>query len=165
MLKKTFVPAGIIFLSVLMVLSCATAGAAESTAIETGTAKSMSAGDSSDIQGRDWILQELRINSAVVRIDRPPNTEAFTLRFDAGRVGGIGFPNRYTGPYTAAEGNSLSIGSLISTLMVSLFNIEGLNEHEYFAYLSNAKSWNIQNGKLELTTSGKNGEAVVLVYQ
>ena len=163
-MKKPSISAGTIVLSVLMVLSCATTGAAENTAIGNGTT-SMSVRHITDIQGKDWILEELRINAATVRIDRPHNTECFTLRFDAERVGGIGLPNRYTGPYTAGEGTSLSIGLLASTLMVSLFNIEGLNEHEYFAYLSKVKSWNIQNGKLELTTSGENGETVILVYQ
>jgi hypothetical protein len=54
---------------------------------------------------------------------------------------------------------------MASTLMMAFFDIEGLNEREYFAYLSKVKSWNLQNGKLELHTFGENGETVVLVYQ
>jgi heat shock protein HslJ len=167
---KAFVCAGMIF---LLVLSCATRGATEAptTSGSSESAAATNAGSSenlpthiADIQGKDWILEEIRINSATVRIDRPNNVECFTLRFDVERLGGIAHPNRYFAPYTA-EGNSLSISSSVATLMAPLFEINGLKEHEYFAYLANVKSWIIRNGKLELTSSGKNGEAVVLVYQ
>jgi heat shock protein HslJ len=166
---KTFVSAGMI---ILLALSCASGGAAESTS-KSRSSESVIATDSTDnpptpiseIQGKDWILEEMRINSATVRINRPNNIECFTLRFEAERISGIGHPNRYFGPYTAGEGNSLSIGNMGSTRMASFIEIDGLNEDEYFSYLAKAKSRAIRNGKLELTSSGKNGEAVVLVYQ
>jgi heat shock protein HslJ len=168
-MRKTFVSAGMIF---LLVLSCASGGAAESTS-KSRSSESVTATDStenpptpsSEIQGKDWILEEVRINSTTVRINRPNNIQCFTLRFDAERISGIGHPNRYFGPYTGGEGNSLSIGNMGSTMMASFIEIDGLNENEYFAYLAKAKSRVIRNGKLELTCSGKNGEAVVLVYQ
>jgi heat shock protein HslJ len=168
---KTFVSAGLIF---LLVLSCATRGAADSTPAGTSSesvavtnAESLenSPIKTSEIQGKDWILEEIRINSATVRIDRPNNVECFALRFDAERISGIGFPNRYFAPYTAGEGNSLSIGTMGSTKMASFFEIDGLKEDDYFAYLANVKSRNIRNGKLELTGTGKNGEAIVLIYR
>jgi heat shock protein HslJ len=168
---KTFVSAGMIF---LLVLSCATGGAAENTS-KSRTSESVSATDadsagdpltpSSEIQGKDWILEEVRTNSATVRINRPNNIECFTLRFETERISGIGHPNRFFGPYTAGEGNSLSIGTMGSTKMASFIEIEGLTENEYFSYLSKAKSRVIRNGKLEITSSGKNGEALVLVYR
>jgi heat shock protein HslJ len=164
MMKKPSVPAGIFFLSVLMVLSCATSEAAENAPVGGETAQSVSVG-STDIQGRDWILEEIRTNSATVRINRPANVEAFTIRFDAERVSGIGLPNRYTAPYTVGEAGSLSIGVAASTLMATFIEIEGLNEREYYAYLAKVKCRDIRNGKLELTTSGANGETVILVYQ
>jgi heat shock protein HslJ len=172
MMKKPFVSAGIFFLSVLMVLSCATSGAAENEPAGSETAQSVAIGSAdspgtvsiTDIQGRDWILEEIRTNSATIRINRPDNVEAFTIRFDAQRVGGVGHPNRFTAPYTAGEAGSLSIGVAASTLMASFFEIEGLNEREYYAYLAKVKSGDIRNGKLELTTSGANGETV-LVYR
>jgi heat shock protein HslJ len=186
MLKKGFIPTRIIFLSVLMILACVTGGASGRAAKSASSPESQSgnssdtqqrspdmtmgqsetrSGSFSDIQGKDWVLEEVRINSATVRINRPNNAEAFTIRFEDDRVGGIGFPNRYFGPYTAGEGNSLSIGNMVSTMMAPLFEIEGLREHEYYGYLSKVKSWAIRNGKLELTTAGANGEAVVLIYQ
>jgi heat shock protein HslJ len=167
-MKINFVPVGVIMLSILMVLSCATsasAGGATARSAFSPENRAGNTGNISSIQDKDWVLEELRINSTTVRIVRPANTEAFTIRFDAERVGGTGFPNHYFGPYTAGEGNSLSIGNMASTLMASLFEIEGLNEREYYAYLSKVKSWDIRNGKLELTTSGQNGETVILVYQ
>jgi heat shock protein HslJ len=167
---KTFVSAGMIF---LLILSCATGGAAENTSTTGRSSETVTVTDStdnpptpsSDIQGKDWVLEEVRINSTTVRIDRPNNIECFTIRFDAGRISGIGHPNRYFGPYTDGEGNSLSIGNMGSTKMASFIEIDGLTEDEYFAYLANAKSRVIRNGKLELTSSGKKGETVVLVYR
>jgi heat shock protein HslJ len=168
---KTLVFAGMIF---LLVLSCASGGAAENTS-KSRSSESVTATDadsmenpptpSSEIQGKDWILEEMKINSAIVRINRPNNIECFTLRFDEGRISGIGHPNRFFGPYKDGEDNSLSIGTMGSTKMASFIEIDGLNENEYFAYLSKAKSRVIRNGKLELTSSGKNGEALVLVYR
>jgi heat shock protein HslJ len=168
-MRKTFVSAGMIF---LLVLSCATGGAAEKTS-KSRSSESVTATDStenpltpsSEIQGKDWILEEVRINSSTVRIDRPNNIECFTLRFEADRISGIGHPNRFFGPYTAGEGNSLSIGTMGSTRMASFIEIDGLTENEYFAYLASAKSRVIRNGKLELTCSRRSGEAVVLVYR
>jgi heat shock protein HslJ len=161
--KKTFVSAGVIFLSVLLVLSCAT-GRTPASAATTDSTENLPT-QISDIQGKDWILEETRINSATARIDRPNNTECFTVRFDAERISGIGFPNRYFAPYTVGEGNSLSIGIMGSTKMASFLEIDGLKEDEYFAYLANVKSQTIRDGKLELTSSGKNGEPVVLIYK
>jgi heat shock protein HslJ len=172
MMRKTSVPAGIFFLSVLMVLSCAGKKAAENVPAGSETVESASiggvnspgAGNIADIQGRDWILEEIRTGSSTVRINRPDNVECYTLRFDAERVSGIGHPNRFSGPYTAGEAGSLSIGMMASTMMAPLFEIDGLREHDYYAYLSNTKSRDIRDGKLELTTSGANG-GTVLVYR
>jgi heat shock protein HslJ len=165
--NNSFIPSGLICVSVLMILACATSEAAGIAEARSATAPSQENQPThiTDIQGKDWVLEEIRTNAATVLIDRPDNTEAFTIMFEADRVGGVGFPNRYFGPYTAGEGNSLSIGMMASTMMMALFEIEGLNEREYFAYLSKVTSWNVQNGKLELATSGENGEAAVLVFQ
>jgi heat shock protein HslJ len=162
--NKAFVIAGVIF---LMVLSCASGGSSKSTSTGSGDADSSGnlPAKTSDFQGKDWILEEIRVDSATVRIDRPNNVECFTLRFDAERISGIAFPNRYFAPYTAGEGNSFSIGVAGSTKMASFFEIDGLKEDDYFIYLANARSRDIRNGKLELTSTGKNGEAIVLIYQ
>jgi hypothetical protein len=52
---KTFVPAGMIFLSVLMVLSCATGGAAEN-----GLAESVSADGGAGIRKGSFVFNFLR---------------------------------------------------------------------------------------------------------
>jgi heat shock protein HslJ len=164
-MKKLFVPAKILSVSVLMIIACTVVGAAGIAEERRASPPENQGGNISDIQGKEWVLEEIRTSSATVRIDRPENTEAFTIRFEADRVGGTGWPNHYFGPYTAGAGNSLSIGNMASTMMMAFFEIEGLNEREFFAYLANVKSWEIQNGKLELTASGQNGEAAVLVFQ
>jgi heat shock protein HslJ len=163
--NRSFGSASTIFLSILMVLSCATGGAAEKASSRNASSPENQPVPIADIQGKDWILEEVRTNSVAVRINRPNNIECFTLKFDEERLGGIGHPNRYFAPYTAGEGNSLSIGRAAATLMVPFFEIDGLREREYFAYLANVRNWDIRNGKLELASSGENGEAVVLVYQ
>jgi heat shock protein HslJ len=160
--RKTFVFAVMAF---LLVLSCATKGSAESASARSANSTENQSAHFADIQGKDWILEEIRINSSTVRINRPNNVECFTLRFDAERMGGVGHPNRFFAPYTAGEGNSLSIGVAAATLMAPLFEIDGLKEYEYFDYLAKVKNWDIRNGKLELTSSGTRGETLVLVYQ
>jgi heat shock protein HslJ len=156
-----------------MFLPCASSEAAgiksdrtaESASAENAGSPENRPVNAADFQGKDWILEEIRTNSATVRINRPDNVECYTLRFDAERVSGIGHPNRFSGPYTAGEAGSLTIGNMASTLMASFFEIDGIREHEYFAYLSKTKNRDILNGKLELTTSGGNGGTVVLVYR
>jgi heat shock protein HslJ len=164
-IKNDFVPTGILFVSVLMVLACSTVGAAGSAAARRASSPENQPSPITDIQGKEWVLEEIRTNTETVRIERPENVEAFTIRFEVERVGGTGWPNHYFGPYTAGEGNSLSIGNMAATLMMAFFEIEGLNEPQYFAYLANVNSWSLQNGKLELTSSEENGEKAVLVFQ
>jgi heat shock protein HslJ len=163
--NKTFVFASMIFLSTLLVLSCVTKEATETRSARSANSPEDQSTPIADILGKDWILEEVRTNSATVSINRPNNVVCFTLKFDEERLGGIGHPNRYFAPYTAGEGNSLSIGVSVATRMAPLFEIDGLSEHEYFAHLAKVKNWNIRNGKLELTSSGENGETLVLVYQ
>jgi heat shock protein HslJ len=163
--NRTSVSATMIFLSILMVLSCATSGVAKTASGGNALSSENQSTSIVDIQGKDWVLEEVRTNSVTVRINRPNNVECFTIRFDEERLGGIGHPNRYFAPYTTGEGNSLSIGAAAATLMAPFFEIDGLKEHEYFSYLAKVKNWNIRDGKLELTSSGEKGETVILVYQ
>jgi len=122
-----------------------------------------------DVEGREWILLELRRPAETVRMDRETlaaygMAEAYTINFQGGRVSGMGAPNRYFGPYTVGSNRVLRIGDMASTLMLALVEPEGLREHEYFAYLSRVTRWDLRNGRLELHTSSDDGNDAVLVF-
>ena len=122
-----------------------------------------------DVQGKEWILMELRSQGKTVSIDRNkldagfPNG-AFTINFEEDRVSGVGAPNRYFGPCTVNSDKTLSIGNLASTMMLALFEPDEIKEHEFFDYLSKANRWNLKSGKLELYTVNSSGAETVLVF-
>jgi heat shock protein HslJ len=122
-----------------------------------------------DVQGKEWILLEIRSQEKTVSIDQNkldagfPNG-AFTINFEEDRVSGVGAPNRYFGPCTVNSDKPLSIGNLASTMMAAIFEPEGLKEQEFFNYLSNAKRWDLKSGKLELYSTNSSGAETVLVF-
>jgi len=122
-----------------------------------------------DVQGKEWILLEVRSQGKTVSIDRSKLDAgfpggAFTINFEEDRVNGVGAPNRYFGPYTTDSNKSLNIGNLASTMMLALFEPEELKEHEFFDYLSNAKRWDLKSGKLEIYSANSSGAETVLVF-
>jgi len=142
------------------------------TASGTGTAGQGSSGVEvktlNDVEGKEWILTELRGAGNTVRIDRGKLASAdtngsFTINFQDGRVSGIGWPNRYFGPYTVGGGEALSIGNLASTTMAAFIELDELKEFDYFAYLSRVTRWAVRDGKLELYST--DGREMVLVFE
>jgi heat shock protein HslJ len=132
---------------------------------QTGTASP----DFSEVRDKDWNLKEVQLKSGNIVIDRNKTAELgmgiiYTLRFDAGRVGGTALPNIFNGPYTLSDKQGISIGNMAATLMAPLFEPEGLREHEYFAYLANTTKWNIVDGNLELYSKNSDGSEAVLVF-
>ena len=122
-----------------------------------------------DVKDKDWVLAEIRTPSGTVPMDRQKLESAnlgaaYTLSFGPDRVTGTGAPNRFTGPYAAGEGRSLSIGRMASTQMLSLVQPEDLTEYEFFAYLERVTSWDLRENRLELESSTKSGDAAVLVF-
>ena len=122
----------------------------------------------SDVQGKEWILSELRSGGTTVRIDRSKIEAAstrgsFTISFQEGMVSGMGWPNSYRGPYTTGSGDALSIGNAASTMMAAFIELDELKENEYFTYLSNVTRWAVQDGRLELYSSNA-GRETTLVY-
>jgi heat shock protein HslJ len=118
-----------------------------------------------DVEGNEWILLEVKSGKKTIPMDRK-KLEAdgmggvYTINFKDGRVYGMGAPNRYFGPYTLGSNRSLSIGNLATTLMASIKNPPGLNEIEYYAYLSKVTRWDLRYGKLELYS----GADAVLIF-
>jgi heat shock protein HslJ len=122
-----------------------------------------------DIQGKEWILDEVKSVSGTVRMDRQ-KLEAdgiggvYTITFDAEQVSGMGAPNRFHGPYTRSEGKTLSFGKMASTLMAAIKDPEGLKEYEYYAYLDSVSRWDLKDGKLELHTKDRSNAEAVLIF-
>ena len=126
----------------------------------------------SDVEGREWMLLELRRAAETVIVDRGIDLygfgEIYTVKFENGRISGMGAPNRFFGPYTVGGNRALRIGSengaLASTLMMALVEPEFLREHEYFGYLSRVTRWDLREGNLELFSSSEDGSQAVLVF-
>ena len=123
-----------------------------------------------DADGKEWSLTELRSGGNTIQIDRTKLAAAdtngsFTISFQEGRVSGIGWPNRYFGPYTTGSGGALTISDqLASTMMAAFVELDELKEHDYFAYLAKVTRWAVQNGKLELYSTS-DGRETVLVFE
>ena len=127
----------------------------------------VSTGAISDIQGKEWILEEFSIGGKTTRINRSNDfglDEFYTLTFEDGRINGIGAPNRYFGTFTAGSGSSLTFGQLGQTRMFSFIEPEELKEHEYMSFLGAVTGWKLRVGKLELYSKNEDGSEVVLVF-
>ena len=124
----------------------------------------------SDVEGKEWMLTELRSRGNTVRIDRSKLAAAdtngsFTIIFQDGRVSGVGWPNRYFGPYTSAGVDVLTISEqLASTMMAAFIELDELKEHDYFVYLSKVTRWAVRDGKLELYSTS-DGRETTLVFE
>jgi heat shock protein HslJ len=177
MLKKLLQP-GILALCALAIAACASSapsgdagaiplGDAAPETVATGTAAPVS-GEFGDVSGKIWKLAEIRKSGAVTAINRQKFAadgfgDFFSVTFGE-QVSGQAAPNRYSGPYQVGSNNALTIGLLVSTRMASFYDPGPLQEHDYFGYLSNVKSWKLNQGKLELYSSGSDGKETVLVY-
>ena len=134
----------------------------EPASIDSGTAFK-------DVEGKEWLLSEIRSSGKTIIIDRN-KFEAnnmggyFTINFQDGSVNGTGAPNRYFGPYSLGSNRALSIGDLASTLMAAFIVPEEIKEGEYFALLPKVSRWELQAAKLLLYCEDSDGLEVVLVY-
>jgi len=129
----------------------------------------------SDVEGKEWILSEVRAAGKTVSINRKQleagnMAGAFSISFqkdsasNGGRLGGMGAPNRYFAGYTPGAGKALSITPIASTLMVAIIEPEGLKEREYFDYLAKVTRWELRDSKLELYSSNAANAEAVLVF-
>jgi heat shock protein HslJ len=121
-----------------------------------------------DVRNKQWKLVMVQTKPENIILDRNQLEaegfgDAFTINF-ADQVSGKGAPNRYFGPYEAGKDLSLSIKNVASTLMAPIREPETLKEREFFKYLENAHRWNINQGNLEISTSGEDGVEAVMVF-
>ena len=122
-----------------------------------------------DVEGIEWVLSEVKTGGITVKIDRQKlETDGmggfFTISFQEGRLNGIGAPNRYFGPYTAAANRTLIVGNVASTMMLAFKEPDELKESEYFDYLSKIKRWDLWEGKLELYSVNNNEDLTILIF-
>ncbi|MCL2479504.1 MAG: META domain-containing protein [Treponema sp.] len=150
-MKKILLASAVVFM-VLAVQSCA-------------TNQAQGPKDISIIQGKDWYLDEVKSSQTFISIDRTNSSgDVFTLMFDTERISGIAAPNRYFGPYTAGDNQTLTLSRMGSTLMAPLYEFNDLKEQDYFNYLEKVTGWDLINGKLELYTLDGSGNDTTLVY-
>ena len=144
------------------------AGASGAPAREGGTTFN-------EAEGKDWFLSELKSAGKTINIDRK-TFEAdnmagfFSVSFrkdkasNENRMGGMGAPNRYFGPYSAGSNRTLRIGNIASTMMMAFKEPDELKEHEYFSYLNKVTRWDIREGKLELYSLNSDGTEAALIF-
>jgi len=125
--------------------------------------------DFSDVRGKDWKLIQVRAGRNNTIFQRSMLTQEsfkdiYTLRFDAERVSGVGYPNRYFAPYDLGEKQVIDIKPIAATLMLAMSEPAQLRESEFFAYLEKADQWNLVKGNLELRSTNDEGAAVFLVF-
>ena len=145
----------------VMVLSCRSGASTKAKETETVFLR--------DIQGKEWILDEVKTASGTIVMDRKKlETDGmggvYTITFDTEQVSGMGAPNRFRGPYTRGEGQTLSFGKMAGTLMAAFKEPDGLKEHEYYAYLDAVSRWDLRGDKLELYTKDSSGTEAVLIF-
>ncbi|MDR0910043.1 MAG: META domain-containing protein [Spirochaetaceae bacterium] len=113
-------------------------------------------------EGKVWLLTAIEGNlpeAAFTREDIPEGNNTrenawFSLSFDAGKVSGIGAPNRFNGPF-ATDGSKISqSGPFASTMMLALNAPETLSESTFFKLLQDASSWELGENQL-IILSGK----------
>jgi len=153
-----FVLCSVLVLPVMLLPGCAGGAAAKD-----------SGANFKDVEGKEWILAELRSGGTTVTIDRVKLAAdnmagVYTAAFKDGRIAGMGAPNRYFGPYTAGSGKSLSMGNMASTMMAAFKEPDALKEKEYYDYLSKVTRWDLRDGKLELYSSNAANAEAVLVF-
>jgi len=121
-----------------------------------------------DVRDKNWKLMEVRSGKDIIfkraMLTQESLKDVFTLRFDAERANGTGYPNRYFTPYALSEKQAISIQPIASTLMLALSEPEQLKEREFFTYLEKADQWNLVKGNLELRSTNGEGAQVVLVF-
>ena len=153
------------FIAAAFIISCTTNG--------SGSEQNRSIMNISDISGKEWRLIEVHINGVDTKFSRNTlsndfSRDMYTATFDAADrqiVSGFGFPNRYSAPFTLGDNQSIKIMAMISTMMAPLFQIDGLNEHDFFAYMQNSEKWEIIGNKLELYSKTTDNRNVRLVFE
>ncbi|MDR2807997.1 MAG: META domain-containing protein [Spirochaetaceae bacterium] len=121
--------------------------------------------DFSVISSEVWKLTEIRTENEIIAVQRAADqADLFTLEFKEGHIYGKAAPNRYNGPYTNGEDESLTIGNAASTLMMGVNMPARPTEAEYFAYLSKVSHYKIDEQTFALYSKDEAGKEVILLF-
>ena len=134
---------------------------------EGGTASQERRADFTQVQGKEWILAEVKSQGKTVNMDRKKLEAAgmggfYTINFNGNQAVGQGAPNRYFAPYVAGPDQSLGISNIASTMMLSLIEPDGLKESDFFGFLNRVTRWKLEEGKLELYSINAGTETVLV---
>jgi hypothetical protein len=127
------------------------------------------------IQGKEWKLVELRIDSPEssrdpINFDRTKlkseeMDDIFILTFStSAEVSGRAAPDTYTASYERGTGQSLSLKQVNITHSDRVIAPERLREAEYFAFLEKIDRWEFSQNKLELYSVSLDGKKAVLIF-
>jgi len=127
----------------------------------------------SEVTGKDLKLVEVQVDSTpfnrIVLYDRDDMKKnkvesVYTLKFNSDNtLNGTAAPNKYSAPYTRKD-KSLKIQVMRSTQMAPLVQPEKLQEADFYAYMQNVESWDVQKGKLVLNSKTADGITVRLIF-
>jgi len=147
---------------------------AASCLISCTSTPSSNLGSFSEAIGKNWKLSEVQIDSVPFRkivlynrneLKKEKIENIYTINFGADNtVSGVGAPNRYSGPYTQGDEQSLEIGLLRSTLMAAIVQPEKLQENVYYNYLNKVYKWESKSGTLILHSKNEAGNDVRLIF-
>jgi hypothetical protein len=130
-----------------------------------------------DVKGKDWKLVEVHINSS-----NPPSlapnkivfdrqhlsaeglNDIFVLNFGDREASGKAAPADYSAPYDLRPPQTLTFREMAIDHDEKSIAPERLREAEYFEYLKKISRWAHTNGRLELYTTGPDGNEVVLFF-
>jgi heat shock protein HslJ len=132
----------------------------------------------SSVQGKQWKLVEVKADPAKapdpsrdpIQFDRAKlKTEGmddiFVLTFGASaEASGKAAPETYTASYEQGAGQSLSLAQVRSDHAERDLVPERLRETDYFAFLEKISRWGYDQGKLELYSTGPDGQEAVLIF-
>ena len=134
---------------------------------EGAGASQESRADFTEVQGKEWILAEVKSQGKTTNMDRKKLEAAnmggfYTINFNGNQAVGQGAPNRFFAPYAAGLNQSLGISNIASTMMLSLIEPDGLKESDFFGYLSRVVRWSLKDGKLELYSTNAGTETILV---
>ncbi len=110
-----------------------------------GCGSGSTADDSKALEGKSWKATEI---AGVKSVLSAKGNEA-TAKFAAGRVSGSATVNSYGGPYTTGPGNTIQIGTLMSTQMAGPPDAMA-QEQAYMAALQKAAAFKVTADSLTL---------------
>ena len=130
------------------------------------------------VQGKQWKLAEVKDDPA-----QPPETPRDPIRFDrvklknegmddifvltfssSAQASGKAAPETYAASYNQGAGRSLSLVQVSSVHVERDLVPERLRETDYFALLEGIRRWDYRAGKLELYSTGSDGQTTVLTF-